>query len=233
MSGADFSLTTFSPSGKLVQIEYALNAVNAGKTSIGIKAANGVVLASEKKVPSPLVDATTVEKTAMLTANVGITYSGMGPDFRVLVNKGRKAGQKYWLEYHDPIPVALLARELATVMQEFTQSGGVRPFGVSLLVAGYDDDGPQLYQVDPSGSYWAWKASAIGKNSTNAKTFLEKRYNKDMELEDAINTAILTLKEGFEGAITEENIEIAVVGQDKKFRVLSEQEVRDYVKEVE
>jgi 20S proteasome subunit alpha 2 len=90
-----------------------------------------------------------------------------------------------------------------------------------------------LFQVDPSGSYWAWKASAIGKNSTNAKTFLEKRYNKEMELEDAINTAILTLKEGFEGAITEENIEIAVIGTDKKFRVLSEQEVRDYVKEVE
>lgn len=106
-----------------------------------------MVIASEKKVPSPLVDASTVEKTAMLTANVGITYSGMGPDFRVLVDKGRKAGQKYWLEYHDPIPVALLARELATVMQEFTQSGGVRPFGVSLLVAGFDDDGPQLYQV--------------------------------------------------------------------------------------
>ena len=112
-----------------------------------ISASNGVVIASEKKVPSPLVDAATVEKTAMLTANIGITYSGMGPDFRVLVNKGRKAGQKYWLEYHDPIPVALLARELATVMQEFTQSGGVRPFGVSLLVAGFDDDGPQLYQV--------------------------------------------------------------------------------------
>jgi 20S proteasome subunit alpha 2 len=87
--------------------------------------------------------------------------------------------------------------------------------------------------VDPSGSYWAWKASAIGKNSSNAKTFLEKRYNKAMELEDAINTAILTLKEGFEGAISEENIEIGVVGEDRKFRVLSAQEVRDYVKEVE
>jgi 20S proteasome subunit alpha 2 len=79
----------------------------------------------------------------------------------------------------------------------------------------------------------AWKASAIGKNSTNAKTFLEKRYNPEMELEDAINTAILTLKEGFEGAITEANIEIAVVGADRKFRVLSQQEIADYVKEVE
>jgi len=233
MSSADFSLTTFSPSGKLVQIEYALNAVQAGKTSLGIKATNGVVIASEKKVPSVLVDPSTVEKTGMLSSNVGVTYSGMGPDFRVLLNKGRKAAQAYYLVYKDIIPVTLLARELAAVMQEFTQSGGVRPFGVSLLVAGYDDQGPQLYQVDPSGSYWAWKASAIGKNSSNAKTFLEKRYSKAMELEDAINTAILTLKEGFEGAISEENIEIGVVGEDRKFRVLSTQEVRDYVKEVE
>jgi 20S proteasome subunit alpha 2 len=82
----------------------------------------------------------------------------------------------------------------------------VRPFGVSLLVAGYDDAGPQLYQVDPSGSYFAWKASAIGKNMTNAKTFLEKRFSDDMELEDAVHTAILTLKEGFEGQISGQNI---------------------------
>lgn len=91
-----------------------------------------------------------------------------------------------------------MTRSLATVAQEFTQSGGVRPFGVSLLVCGYDDNGPALYQIDPSGSAWAWKASAIGKNSSQCKTFLEKRYRNDMELEDAINTAILTLKEGME-----------------------------------
>ncbi len=81
-----------------------------------------------------------------------------------------------------------LVREIAAVMQEFTQSGGVRPFGVSLLVSGVDDDGPQLYQVDPTGAYFGWRASAIGKNYANAKTFLEKRYAPDMELEDAIHT---------------------------------------------
>lgn len=79
------------------------------------------------------------------------------------------------------------------------ESGGVRPFGVSLLMAGVDENGPQLYQIDPSGSYFAWKASAIGKNATNARTFLEKRYSDDIELEDAIHTALLTLKDGFEG----------------------------------
>jgi len=232
-SAYSFSLTTFSPSGKLVQIEYALNAVAAGATALGIKATNGVVIATEKKLPSALVDETTVNKMSLITPNIGIAYAGMGPDSRVLVRKARNSAQAYYQLYKETIPVAQLVRETAAVMQEFTQSGGVRPFGVSLLMAGCDSNGPQLYQIDPSGSYFAWKASAIGKNMTNAKTFLEKRYSEEMELEDAVHTALLTLKEGFEGQISGENIEVAVVGEDNKFRVLSPSEVSDYLEEVE
>eukprot|EP00747_Dinoflagellata_sp_TGD_P162753 gnl/TRDRNA2_/TRDRNA2_180706_c0_seq1.p1 gnl/TRDRNA2_/TRDRNA2_180706_c0~~gnl/TRDRNA2_/TRDRNA2_180706_c0_seq1.p1 ORF type:complete len:236 (-),score=54.73 gnl/TRDRNA2_/TRDRNA2_180706_c0_seq1:23-730(-) len=228
-----FSLTTFSPSGKLVQIEYALAAVAAGRPALGIKAKNGVVLATEKKVPSVLVDETTLRKIENLSDNVGVVFAGMVPDYRVLLSKGRKQAQQYYGFYRDPIPVSQLVREEAAVMQEFTQSGGVRPFGISLMIAGYDDSGPQLYQVDPSGAYFGWKASAIGKNHVNAKSFLEKRYSEDIELEDAIHTAILTLKEGFEGAISAENIEIGIVGADRKFRVLTTAEVQDYLGEVE
>ncbi|XP_043806210.1 proteasome subunit alpha type-2-A isoform X1 [Manihot esculenta] len=264
-----FSLTTFSPSGKLVQIEHALTAVGSGQTSLGIKAANGVVIATEKKLPSILVDEASVrhissftttlliilslpfflssysysssyyyslwqvQKIQILTPNIGVVYSGMGPDFRVLVRKSRKQAEQYHRLYKEPIPVTQLVRETAAVMQEFTQSGGVRPFGVSLLVAGYDDKGPQLYQVDPSGSYFSWKASAMGKNVSNAKTFLEKRYTDDMELDDAVHTAILTLKEGFEGQISGKNIEIGIIGADKKFRVLTPAEIDDYLAEVE
>eukprot|EP01118_Nematostelium_gracile_P000301 TRINITY_DN1029_c0_g1_i1.p1 TRINITY_DN1029_c0_g1~~TRINITY_DN1029_c0_g1_i1.p1 ORF type:complete len:235 (+),score=81.77 TRINITY_DN1029_c0_g1_i1:120-824(+) len=227
-----FSLTTFSPSGKLVQIEYALARVAAGGTSLAIKAKNGVVLATEKKLPS-LMDETSIQKCSMLTENIGVVYSGMGPDSRVLIRKGRKKAQQYYRVYHEPISTSLLVKELASIMQEFTQSGGVRPFGVSLLICGFDAQGPQLYQVDPSGSYWAWKASAIGKNMTNAKTFLEKRYNDDLELEDAIHTAILTLKEGFEGEMDEHNIELAIVDTDRKFRILTPERVRDYIGEVQ
>ncbi|KAG6736105.1 hypothetical protein POTOM_061195 [Populus tomentosa] len=226
-----FSLTTFSPTGKLVQIEHALTAVGSGQTSLGIKAASGVVIATEKKLPSILVDESSVQKIQNLTPNIGVVYrrtpcssmffivsespvfccSGMGPDFRVLVRKSRKQAEQYHRLYKEPIPVTQLVRETAAVMQEFTQSGGVRPFGVSLLVAGFDDKGPQLYQVDPSGSYFSWKASAMGKNVSNAKTFLEKRYTDDMELDDAVHTAILTLKEG----------------------VLTPAEIDDYLAEVE
>lgn len=232
-SDYSFSLTTFSPSGKLVQIEYALNAVAAGSTSLGIKATNGVVVATEKKVSSPLVDDTMVKKIAEIDKHLGMVYSGMGPDSRVLITKARKIAQKYMLTYGEPIPANQLVREVASVMQEFTQSGGVRPFGVSLLIIGADDKGPVLYQVDPSGSYFPWKACAIGKNMVNAKTFLEKRYNDDIELEDAIHTAILTLKEGFEGQISENNIEIGVVNDQKMFRVLTPAEILDYLGEVE
>ncbi|GAX82482.1 hypothetical protein CEUSTIGMA_g9909.t1 [Chlamydomonas eustigma] len=228
-----FSLTTFSPSGKLVQIEYALNAVSAGVTSLGISATDGVVIATEKKLPSVLVDEATVQKIQMVSPNIGVVYSGMGPDFRVLVRKARKTAQSYQTLYKENIPVAQLVRETAAVMQEFTQSGGVRPFGVSLLMAGYDDNGPQLYQIDPSGTYFAWKASAIGKNMSNAKTFLEKRYNEDIGIEDAIHTTLLTLKEGFEGQVSGSNIEVAVIGPDRKFKVLTEAEVTDYLQEVE
>ncbi|KAL3901193.1 MAG: hypothetical protein SGCHY_000795 [Lobulomycetales sp.] len=245
-----FSLTTFSPSGKLVQIEHALTAVAQGITAIGIKAANGVVIATEKKHSSVLVDDSSIEKVVMVSQNIGLVYAGMGPDARVLVDKARKAAQEYKKVYMEEPPTMILVTEVAAVMQEFTQSGGVRPFGVSILVAGFDARGPSLYQVDPSGSYFAWKATAIGKNMINAKTFLEKRYNEDMELEDAVHTAIITLKEGLEGAMTESSLEIGIaytveeqhalpgeagiqggVKTQKvgKFRRLSPAEIKDYL----
>jgi len=225
-----FSLTTFSPSGKLVQIEYALNAVAAGAPSVGIKATNGVVLATEKKQKSTLNDERSINKIEPITQNVGMVYSGMGPDYRLLVKYARKLGQQYVTMYNDTIPTVQLVRRVADVMQEYTQSGGVRPFGVSLLIAGWDmdDNVPYLYQCDPSGAYFAWKATAIGKNHINGKTFLEKRYSEKVELEDAIHTAILTLKESFEGQMTEDNIEIGICTKDG-FRKLTPSEVKDYL----
>ncbi|CEM30291.1 unnamed protein product [Vitrella brassicaformis CCMP3155] len=232
-SDYSFSLTTFAPSGKLVAVENALAAVGAGTLSVGVKAKNGVVIAVDKKVKDKLCDTSTIRKVEPLFTNVGCTFSGMGPDFRVLVSRGRKQASLYHLRYEEEIPIGIISRDCAEVMQEYTQEGGVRPFGISLLVAGYDHEGPHLFQVDPSGAYFPWKATACGKNYINAKTFLEKRYNDDMELEDAIHTAILTLKESFDGVMDEEAIEIGVVGEDRKFKVLTPAEVKDYLQEVE
>ncbi|KAB2572551.1 putative proteasome component y7 protein [Lasiodiplodia theobromae] len=265
-----FSLTTFSPSGKLVQIEYALNAVNQGVTSLGIKATNGIVLATEKKSSSPLIDAQSSSKISLITPDIGMVYSGMGPDYRILVDKARKVSHTgYKRIYNEYPPTRILVQDVARVMQEATQSGGVRPYGVSLLIAGWDEGiepeseetadekkkvagktggilkgGPSLYQVDPSGSYFPWKATAIGKSATSAKTFLEKRYTEGLELEDAIHIALLTLKETIEGEMNGDTVEIGIVGppEDRllgyegvegakgpRFRKLSPQEVEDYL----
>merc|ERR1711872_297359 len=136
----------------------------------------------------------------------------MGPDYRVLLTRARKIAQVYAKKYAEQIPPSQLVQKVANVMQEYTQSGGVRPFGVSLLIAGWDEDErrPYLYQCDPSGAYFPWKATAMGKNFINGKTFLEKRYTDDLELDDAVHTAILTLKESFEGQMSKDNIEIGV-----------------------
>lgn len=134
--------------------------------------------------------------------------------------------------YGETQPIKMLVKETAGVMQEYTQRGGVRPFGVSLLVAGLDSDGsPGLYQVDPSGAYFGWKATAIGKNYISAKNFLEKRWTADLELEDAIHTALLTLREGFEGEMTSTNIEVAVVKKGGQFQTLLPNQIQDYLDE--
>ncbi|CAM9019294.1 unnamed protein product [Wickerhamomyces anomalus] len=236
-----FSLTTFSPSGKLVQIEHALSAVKQGVTSL---ATNGVVLATEKKSSSSLVNSDTLSKISLITPNIGAVYSGMGPDFRVLVDKSRKISHtNYKRVYNEYPPTKILVSEVAKIMQESTQSGGVRPYGVSLLIAGYDDHNKfGLYQVDPSGSYFPWKATAIGKGAVAAKTFLEKRWNDELELEDAIHIALLTLKESIEGDMNGDTVEIAIVGEPNddllgfqgaenqvgpRFKKLSPQEIND------
>ncbi|KNC74405.1 proteasome subunit alpha type-2 [Sphaeroforma arctica JP610] len=179
-------------------------------------------------MPTALIDESSLQKISLITPKIGMVYSGMGPDARVLSRKSRKLAAQYWRVYKEQVPPSQIVKDIAGVMQEFTQSGGVRPFGVSLLVAGYEDGEPKLYQVDPSGSYFAWKATAIGKNFISAKTFLEKRYNDEMEIEDAIHTAILTLKESFEGQMTENNIELGVADANG-FRSLSPAEIKDYL----
>eukprot|EP00941_MAST-03F_sp_MAST-3F-sp1_P004004 g4004.t1 len=233
MSSYSFSLTTFNPSGKLLQIEYALKAVERGRSAIGIRATNGVVIATEKVLPTPLMIKESVEKVCHVSDSITMTYAGMGQDFRVLVRKARKEAAQYEHLYGEGIPVLQLVRSVAAVMQEFTQSGGVRPFGVALLIAGYDHTGPQLYQVDPSGAYFGWKATAIGKNFVDSKTFLEKRFNDNIELEDAIHTALLTLKEQFDGEMTADKLELARVDSNGTVHKFTEEEIADYLEEAE
>ena len=230
---SDRAITVFSPDGHLFQVEYAMEAVRKGTTAVGVRSPDHIVFAVERKSTAKLQDPRTVRKIHKLDDNIVLSFAGLTADARVLINRARVECQSYRLTFEDAPSVEYIAEFVSGIQQRYTQSGGVRPFGISLLLAGYDHNGPQLFQIDPSGSYFAWKASAVGKQMVNAKTFLEKRYNDELELEDAVHTALLTLKEGFEGAMNHENIEVGIVGADKKFKVLSPAEIKDYLGEVE
>ena len=233
MTDSDFSLTTFQNGGKLGQVEYAFKAVALGGQCVGVKAKNGAVIACEAKPSSTLVEKSTNLKVQKVNDSVGVVYSGINTDFHVLLKMLRKKSMQYNLRLGVDMPTREVVKAAADVMQEYTQSGGVRPFGVALLIIGWEGNIPTLWQVDPSGSYWAWKATALGKRSESSRTFLERRYNsEDLSVDDAIHTAISTLKEGFDGQLTPELIEIGVVGEDKIFRTLSTAEIGDFLTEV-
>ena len=149
----NFSLTTFSSDGTLNQVNYAITAANNGETTLALKTKDGVILASEKNLNSILIDETSFSKILNLSKFMGCAYSGLGPDFKVIVKQARKEFQTYKLKFMDDyMPVHSLSREIANLMQEYTQSGGVRPFGCCVLMAGYDRDGHHLFQIDPSGA---------------------------------------------------------------------------------
>ena len=209
---SDFSTTTFGESGELTQVRHALTAVGNGETTIGIRAKNGIVIAAEKKLPTILIDETSIHKVDNLCEYLGVTYSGIGPDFNTVLMKSRKDVQKYHAKYMDKITPFMVCKNVAELFQEYTQSGGVRPFGIGMIVGGWDETtGPQIFQIEASGTYYCWKATALGKGSKEARSFLEKTYSDDIDIGDAIHTAIKALKNTFEGEMTEKHLEIGVI----------------------
>jgi 20S proteasome subunit alpha 2 len=227
---SDFSLTTFAEDGQLKQVNNALAAANNGETALAIKTKDGVILACEKYISSVLIDETSFTKIVPMSKNIGITYAGLGTDFNVLAKKSRKDYQQYMLEFIDEMmPVNSIARECANLMQEYTQMGGVRPFGICTFYAGVDRSGYHLYQVDPSGAYYELKAGAIGRGRQKATQSLERRYKDGMSLDDGIGIVIDTLREGYDGELNEKNIELAVINNDG-FKKLSTDEVKIFLK---
>ncbi|MFW9794003.1 MAG: archaeal proteasome endopeptidase complex subunit alpha [Candidatus Thorarchaeota archaeon] len=234
--GYDRAITVFSPEGRLYQVEYATEAVRHGPLAVGVKSKDGVVLVGEKRSPHPMADLDSLKKILLIDDHVGTAIAGLHADARKLIDQARVQAQINRLSYDEPISVASLVVNICDTKQMHTQYGGVRPYGVSLLLAGIDDHGPQLFTTDPSGSFWGWKAAAIGKEADQVRDFFADEYKDTLNLDGALELAIrgvlqVTDKPDVTPAERAKTLEIGKIDtKDKTFNTLEPDEVEAILK---
>jgi proteasome alpha subunit len=232
-AGYDRAITVFSPDGRLFQVEYAREAVKRGTTSLGVKSSEGIVLVVDKRPTSKLVEPKSIEKIFQIDQHIGAATSGLVADARAIIEKARIEAQVNRITYNEPIRVETLSKKICDMKQMYTQHGGVRPFGSALIIGGVNGKGCRLFETDPSGALIEYKATAIGAGRQVAMEEFEKKYEDNMTLTDAIELALDAVYEATEGKTTPESVEIAVIdAKDKKYRKLSEEEIKDHVEEL-
>ncbi|MBU2559455.1 archaeal proteasome endopeptidase complex subunit alpha [archaeon] len=227
--GYDRAITIFSPDGRLFQVEYAREAVKRGTTSLGIKYKDGVVLAVDKRINSRLVEEVSIEKIFQIDDNIGAVTSGLVADARVLVERARVESQLNRVTYNEPIDIGILAKKICDFKQLYTQHGGVRPFGIAMLIAGVNEK-PRLFETDPSGALIEYKATAIGSGRPTAMEIFEEKYKEGMGREEAIELALTIMNETADGKVGEKTVELALIEQKTgEFKKLSSSEVKSYI----
>ncbi|KAG8529821.1 Proteasome subunit alpha type-4 [Bacidia gigantensis] len=233
-SGYDRALSVFSPDGHVFQVEYALEAVKRGTCAVGVKGQEIVVLGCEKRSAMKLQDTRiTPSKIGVIDTHACLAFAGLNADARILVDKARVEAQSHRLTVEDPVTIEYITKYVAGVQQRYTQSGGVRPFGISTLIVGFDkgDKTPRLYQTEPSGIYSAWKANAIGRSSKTVREFLERNHKEGMDRDDTIKLTVKSLLEVVQTGA--KNIEIAIMVPGKAIEMLPVEAVETFVKDIE
>lgn len=213
----DRGVNTFSPEGRLFQVEYALEAIKLGSTTVGITTPEGVVLGVEKRVQSPLLETSSIEKIMEIDQHIGAAMSGLTADARTMIDHARVTCQNHQFVYDEEIHVASVTQSVCDLALRFGESTEddeammSRPFGVALLIMGIDENGPQLYHADPSGTFVRYDAKAIGSGSEGAQGELQEKYRKDLSLHDASLLALRVLRQVMEEKLDENNVQLAVV----------------------
>src|SRR3990167_4446695 len=193
--GYDRSITMFSPDGRLLQVEYAKKTVKQGSTAMGIACKDGVVFVADKRITSKLMVPESIEKMFRVDDHIGVTASGIISDARVLVDRAQLRAQQHSVTFDTGIDVISIVKEVCDLKQVCTQSAGLRPFGVSLLVGGVEDDGTvKLFLTEPYGLYFQYKAVAIGEGETEVEQFLLKKYKASLTVEEGLKMGLQAMK---------------------------------------
>ena len=221
--GYDRTIAVFSPDGRLFQVEYAKEAVKRGTTCLGIAFKDGIVLATLKPNGSLIVN-TSMEKIFQVDEHIGAVAAGLLADARVLVNQSRVRAQVHKITYEEPADVWSIARVIGDRMQVSTLYAGLRPFGVSFLIAGFDKTGSHVIESDPSGTLFEWQAYSLGRGAVLANKILKQKWKPNMTEKDAVSLAVDILNKT-EKEKKDAVIDIAVISSGQNFRKLSKDEI--------
>ena len=228
----DRGITIFSPDGRLYQVEYAREAVKRGTPSIGVRTDGGIVLLVDKRIRSPLVESSSIEKVHKADEHIGIASAGHVADARQLIDFARRTAQINRLRYGEPIGVETLTKDVTDHIQQYTQVGGARPFGVSLIIGGIENGRPRLYETDPSGTPYEWKALAVGEDRSEIKDYLETHYDEELDLAGGVELAFRALGSVNDDKLSAEKIGAATIdAETASFKQLSVEEIAEYLEE--
>ncbi len=230
----DRAITVFSPDGRLFQVEYAREAVKRGTTTVGLKFKNGVVLIVDKRIASRLMEPKSIEKIFKIDGHVGCATSGLVADARILVDQARVISQINKITYDEDMSVEELVKRICDYKQNYTQYGGVRPFGTALLVAGVDDQGEHLFETDPSGALVSYKAGSIGAGRNAVMEVFEEEYQEGMDMQSAVLLGLKALKKATEEEkLNPKAVEIGVVVRGENFRRMDDSEVESLIEKAD
>ena len=225
----DRAITVFSPDGRLFQVEYAREAVRRGATTAGVVYDSGVVLVADRRIPNPkLAEPASLEKIHQIDEHIGCATAGLVADARVLVDYARLAGQINRVTYSEPISVELLVRRICDYKQQYTQFGGVRPFGTALLVGGYDDSGVHLFETEPSGSMTSFKADSTGGNKAPVIELFEQKYKPGMDQDQAVLLALEGLRQSLDDPANVAQVEVCTIQRGQGLRRFMPDEIQKY-----
>ncbi|MBD3312819.1 archaeal proteasome endopeptidase complex subunit alpha [Candidatus Woesearchaeota archaeon] len=233
MMGYDRAITMFSPDGRLLQVEYAKKTVKQGSTAIGMVCKDGVLLVTDKRIVDPLVVAESVEKISKIDDHIAATAAGILSDARVLIERAQLKAQQHQVTYDSSVDMLSVVKEVSDLKQICTQSAGLRPFGVSLLIAGIDTSGPSLYETDPTGIFFKYNAAAIGEGEIEIEELLQKKFNPNITIEEGLKIGISALNKVLDDEFSVERLDCVYIKTDeKKFTKVDKQKLDKVLKEV-
>lgn len=229
--GYDRTATMFSPEGTILQVEYAQKTVRLGSSSIGMICADGVFLIADKRMKDKLVIQKSTNKVYEIDSHVIASAAGIVSDARVLIERGQLVAQQHRITYDSPIEPELIIKEISNIKQQFTQYGGTRPFGVSLMIAGIRSKKPELYTSDITGNYFSYHANAIGENDEKIREKLRENYKPELNIKKGVKLALEIFKEVQGKSFELERFELVYIkNEEGQLQRVNEVELREFVK---